>query len=294
MKTFVLRLTPGTLAANDETLNTTEKQIVELHRHGFGRRTIMAALNVGESPVRRLTKDIPVDQPFAIAPFDRAVKKVYPMATGGTGIKDFEVREILYRTYGREWNPVTGKYRGLYDDDTRDRLKAKVRTLANTQDQSAIFVMDWFDPSRPAESNIFIRQCAINLRARLEDAVDDFMREMGVQLKPVEGTPTEYEAERHAIELTKQRKAARQMILQLAITGYGREPLSQLLERTEQQANSLMGTPDEPVARVPPRKPEYHPKPTGDNVFLDYVEGKGWLSPDYHAEVEDSIAQMGY
>lgn len=59
---FVFSLTPGTIAANQDSIALTiDEQIVEMHRQGFSRRKIMQALNVTEFHVRRLTKGIVVE-----------------------------------------------------------------------------------------------------------------------------------------------------------------------------------------------------------------------------------------
>lgn len=293
MKTFVFNLSPITLAANDDTTPTTEQRILEMYKQGHGRRTIMQSLDVGESLVRRLTKDVQVEQKPENSPFARAVKKAYPMAIGASGIKDYQLREILFQAYGSQWNTATGVYDGLYTDDHLYRVRKRIREIAEANGKTAAFPMDWFDTTQPAQSNYRIRQCAMDLGSRVQDAVDDYMQSCGVVLVPAEGTPMECEWLAHELEFKKQVAAARLHILKLAIPEVGSEPISVLMERAEEQANGLAGTPDDSMPKVEACK-DYHPEPTGDNAFLDYVEGRGWLHPDYYAEVEEAIANLGY
>jgi len=293
METFVLRLTPNTLAANDDTPPTVEARIVELARQGFGRRTIMQALSVGESMVRRLTQGVEVDQKSALTPLDRAVKRAYPLAVSASGLKDYQLRDILFDVYGSTWNAKDGRYDGLYTDDHIYRVRKRIKEIAATNGDTAVFPMDWFDTTRPLESSYQIRSCALNLASRVQDAVDEYMHACGVQLIPSEGTPMECEAIAHEREHKKQIKAARLHILKLAIPEVGAEPVSNLIERAEQQANGLAGTPDESMPKVK-QEPDYHLEPTGNNPFLDYVEERGWLHPDYYSEVEETIASLGY
>lgn len=294
---FVLHLTPGTIAANqDAPALTIDEQIVALHRKGFGRRRIMLALGVGESHVRRLTKGIEVqaDQQPALTPFDRAVKQCYPLATGRYGLKDYQLRDILFRVYGSKWNTATGKYDGLYTDDQIYRVRKRIRELADERGDLAVFPMDWFNTEHPKDSNRHIRQCSINLAERVREAVDDYMAACGVELVTEEGTPTEQEANLHQVEVAKQVAAARLHILKLAIPEFSPEPVRSLIERAEQQANGLSRTPDEELSEVEPRKKEDQPEPTVDSPFLDFIEDRGWLHPSYYAEVENTLTNLGY
>lgn len=277
---FNLHLTPGTIAANQDSAEPTlDEQIVELHRQGFGRRKIMLALNAKESHVRRLTKGVVVEDSDcpATSPFDRAVKLCYPLAVGRHGLKDYQLRDILFRVYGSTWNTATGKYDGLYTDDHIYRVRKRIRELAAEKGETAVFPMDWFDTSSPKESNRQIRQCALNLAERVQEAIDDYMQACGMKLVTEEGTPTEQEANLHRVEVAKQVAAARLHILKLAIPELGAEPVSNLIERAEQQANALARTPDLEAPEVKRSEAEHHPQAIGNNPFLDYVESQGWL-----------------
>lgn len=278
---FVLKLTPGTIAANQDSAEPSlDEQIVTLHKQGFGRRKIMLALGVGESQVRRLTKGIAVEGATcpAITPFERAVKLCYPLAVSRHGLKDYQLRDILFRVYGSKWNAATGKYDGLYTDDNIYRLRKRIRELAIERGEVAVFPMDWFDTNKPLESNHQIRHCALNLAERVQDVIDDYMLACGVKLMEEEGMPTEQEAELHQIERAKQVAAARLHILKLAIPELSPEPVSLLMERAEKQARNLARTPDIEVPDVQARSRENQPEPTRTNAFLDYVESRGWLA----------------
>ncbi|WP_219095551.1 hypothetical protein [Pseudomonas sp. UMAB-40] len=235
MKTFVLRLTPDTIAANQDSIpQSIDEQIVILHRQGIARRKIEQALQVTEYHVRRVTKGVPVEkaQKPSITPFERAVEQCYPLAISPNGLKDCELRDILFRVYGSEWNAGTGRHDALYNDDHVYRVRKRIRELAAESGEVAIFPMDWFNTDHPIESNHKIRQCAIGLAERVQDAVDEYMSACSVELL-CDGTPTAYEGEQHRIALLKQSQAARLHVLKLAIPEVGSEPISVLIERAE-------------------------------------------------------------
>lgn len=296
MTAFALNLTTATLAANQDTIEpTVDERIIELHRQRFTRRKIMSALGVTEHHVRRLTKGVEPDgrhQQPATTPFERAVKACYPLAISSRGIKDYQFRDIMFRVYGRQWNTATGVYDGTYTDDHLYRVRKRVRELAKANGETAVFAMDWFNTDDPLASNRKIRECAMTLAERVQDVVDEFMQAMGVSLAVLEGTPTEFEGEMHERELAKQAAAARLHILKLAISEVGAEPISMLMERAERQANELARVPDESLPKVDLHK-DYHPEPTGNNAFLDYIEERGWLPEEWYIERKERLADIG-
>ena len=247
-----------------------------------------------EHHVRRVTKGVAVEaaEKHTNTPFERAVKQCYPLAIRRCGLKDYELRDILFRVYGSVWNAHEGKYDALYTDDHVYRVRKRIRELAAVSGEVAVFPMDWFDTDHPVESNHKIRLCAIGLAQRVQEAVDEYMRACGVVLS-CDGTPTPYEGEQHRIALLKQSQAARLHILKLAIPEVGSEPISVLIERAEEQANGLLRTPDATMSKVE-TEDEYHPEPIGNNPFLDYVEGQGWLPPEFYSEVEEVVSNLGY
>lgn len=294
MRTFTLRLTPGTIAANQDTIALTiDEQIVELHRQGISRRKIEQRLGVTEHHVRRLTSGVVKGQKSSNDPFGRAVAKAYPLAVSPLGIKDYQFHSIMFECYGSTWNSQEGKREGGYDKDCASRVRMRIREIAASRGEVAVFLMDWFDARTPVECNRKIRECAMTLAQRLQDAVDEYMSDCGVELILSEGPPNQFEGDQHLTELAKQRKAARSHILKLAIPEVRSEPISVLIERAEEQANGLGRMPDAVMGKIDSYE-EYSPEPTGSNPFLDYVEDQGWLRPEHYAEVQESIANLGY
>ncbi|AUG01410.1 hypothetical protein CXQ81_12610 [Pseudomonas sp. 09C 129] len=187
--------------------------------------------------------------------------------------------------YGVEWDAEKGRYKGRYTVDQLKRVKERIRERATAEGHSAIFVMDWINADAPLESSTRITQCASNLQDAIQEAVDEFMQASGIQ--HVE----------EGLDLTLARKkqefAARRHILKLAVKGVSKEPVARLQERTMDQVNQLAGTPDAPGVTVAVTK-LHHPEPKGDDAFLDYCEGQGWLHPDHYPEVESAISTAGY
>jgi len=294
MHTFSLRLTPGTIAANQDTIAPTiDERIVELHRQGVSRRKIEQSLQVTEYHVRRVTSGVKKGQKPPTDSFDRAVAKVFPLAVSPLGIKDYQFRNIMFECYGSTWNSQEGKHEGRYDKDCASRVRMRVREIAASRGEVAVFLMDWFDARAPVECNRKIRECAVTLALRLQDVVDEYSAACGVELIVSEGPPNQFEGDQYLKELAKQTKAARLHILKLAIPEVRSEPISVLIERAEEQANGLARMPDAVMGKVDSYD-EYSPEPTRSNPFLDYVEDQGWLRPEHYAEVEESIANLGY
>ena len=279
-------------AANDDTpckttalLDPRENKVLVLHATGMSRRKIMEATGETEHFVRRVTKGVPVTDKLPTSPFERAVAQCYPLAIRRTGIMDHQLRSVMNECYGVEWDTEKGKYKGRYTADHLKRVREKIRERATAEGHSAIFVMDWINADAPLESNTLITQCASNLQDAIQEAVDDFMQSHGLQLAE-EGVDL-------AVARNKQEFAARRHILKLAVKGLSNEPVARLQERTLDQVNKLAGTPDAPGVRVTVIK-LHHPEPKGNDAFLDYCEGQGWLHPDHYPEVELAISAAGY
>lgn len=297
MRTFTLRLTPGTIAANQDTIAPTiDEQIVELHRQGIPRRKIEQSLQVSEYHVRRVTSGVDKGQKTPTDPFGRAVVKIYPLAVSPLGIKDFQFRNIMFECYGSTWDPEEEQYEVGYDKHCASRVRMRVREIADSRGEVAVFLLDWFDARAPVECNRKIRECAMTLAQRLQDVVDEYMVACGVELVVDEGSPNQFEGDRHLTELARQASAARLHILKLAIPEFNTlksEPVGVLIERAEEQANDLVRMPDAMMSKAGSHYEDY-PDPTGNNPFLDYVEDQGWLRPEHYAEVAESIANLGY
>ncbi len=279
-------------AANDDTpckttalLDPRENKVLVLHATGMSRRKIMEATGETEHFVRRVTKGVPVTDKLPTSPFERAVAQCYPLAIRRTGIMDHQLRSVMNECYGVEWDTEKGKYKGRYTADHLKRVREKIRERATAEGHSVIFVMDWINADAPFESNTKITQCALNLQDAIQDAVDDFMLAFGMQ-HAEEGVDL-------AVARNKQEFAARRHILKLAVKGLSNEPVARLQERTLDQVNKLAGTPDTPGVRVTVIK-LHHPEPKGNDAFLDYCEGQGWLHPDHYPEVELAISAAGY
>lgn len=279
-------------AANDDApckatalLDPRENKVLALHATGMSRRKITKATGETEHFVRRVTKGVPVTDKLPTSPFERAVAQCYPLAIRRTGIMDHQLRSVMNECYGVEWDTEKGKYKGRYTADHLKRVREKIRERATAEGHSVIFVMDWINADAPFESNTKITQCALNLQEAIQDTVDDFMLAFGVQ-HAEEGVDL-------AVARNKQEFAARRHILKLAVKGLSNEPVARLQERALDQVNKLAGTPDAPVVRVTVIK-LHHPEPKGNDAFLDYCEGQGWLHPDHYQEVELAISAAGY
>lgn len=289
---FALNLTPSTLAANDDApsrastlLDPREERVLALHRTGMSRRKIIDATGETEHFVRRVIKGVPVTEKLPSSSFDRAVAQCYPIAIRRTGIKDYQLRSVMNECYGVEWDTEKGKYNGCYTPDNLKRVRERIRERATAEGHSAIFVMDWINANAPVESNTVITQCASNLQDAIQEAVDEFMRASGIQ-HVEEGLDP-------ALARKKQEFAARRYILKLAVKGFSKEPVARLQERTLDQVNQLAGNPDAPGVSVSVTK-LHHPEPKGNDAFLDYCEGQGWLHPDHYPEVDHAISAAGY
>lgn len=289
---FVLNLIPAAHAANDDApsrapalLDPRKEEILALHKAGMPRRKIVEATGETEHFVRQAIKNVPVTEKLPTSPFDRAVAHCYPMAIRRTGIKDYQLRSVMNECYGVEWDTEKGQYKGRYTPDNLKRVRGRIRELATAEGHSAIFVMDWINADAPVESNTAITRCALNLQDAIQEAVDEYMQAFG--LRDVE------EGLDLALARKKQKFAARRHILKLAVKGLSKEPVVTLQERALDQVNKLAGTPDTPGVCSPVIKLHY-PEPKGNDAFLDYCEGQGWLHPNYHPEVERAISAAGY
>ncbi|MFJ2687398.1 hypothetical protein ACIOYV_27090 [Pseudomonas sp. NPDC087342] len=289
---FVLNLVSTAHAANDDASSTApvvpdprKEKVLALHIAGVSRRKIIEATGETEYYVRQAIKGVPVVEKLPASPFERAVGRCYPIAIRRTGIKDYQFRSVMNECYGVEWDAEKGKYKGRCTADQLKRVRERIRERAAAEGLSAIFIMDWIDTDEPVKSSTVITQCASNLQDAIQEAVDEFMKVSGIQ-HVEEGVDL-------ALARRKQKFAARQYILKLAVKGLSKEPVARLQERTLDQVNQLAGTPDAPAVSVSVVK-LHHPEPKGNDAFLDYCEGQGWLHPDHYPEVELAISAAGY
>lgn len=274
-------LTLPTSSANDEyaqapaptpqapttNASTPEELAVQLRRKGKSIAAIVAATGLPERKVKLLVKDVPKE---IATPLNKSVSRVYELAIRAKGVKDFELRGILHEEYGCKWNAAEGRYESSFDSSVIRRVKEKVRERATSNGTQPFFVMDWVDDQAPTASRLLLEQSALNLMARVDEAVNEFMELHAVR--------TSEDSEGAELAQRKQAYAARQHILKL-VSGLGTEPTTTLLERTTKVTNALQGTPDAeaPVARGAEEKRQI-PEPSGTDHFLDFVESQGWLT----------------
>lgn len=257
---------PSVPTSNTTLLTPTEREAVRLYREeGLSKENVRKATGLPNHRIRTLLKDLPRGLK---TPFSKSVARVYELAIRPQGIKDYELREILHEEYGCTWDEQKGRYQAKYTDDTIKQVKEKVRDRAGQESQFAIFVMDWVCDHSPTDSRVFLEKAALNLMARIDECVNEFMECFATC--GLEDSDTADLAHR------KQVYAARRHILKL-VSGMGGEPVGQLLGRTTAVTDMLDGVDDLPAPTVPRRKPAAPiPEPSHSNAFLDYVEAQGW------------------
>ncbi|ARI00997.1 hypothetical protein [Pseudomonas aeruginosa] len=271
-------LTLPTSSANDEhvqapvppptiTAPTPEELAARLRREGKSYAEIIAATGLSERKVRKLVKYIPKQIATSL---NKSVSRVYELAIRAQGVKDYELRSILHEEYGCKWNAVEGRYEGSLDSSVIKRVKDKVRERSTSNGTQPTFVMDWVDDQAPTASRLLLEQLALNLMARVDEAVNEFME--------LHAVCASEDSEVADLAQRKQAYAARYHILKL-VSGLGTEPTTTLLERTTKVTNALQGTPDYevPFARNTEDRRQM-PEPTGTDHFLDFVESQGWLA----------------
>ncbi len=261
-------------SANDEhaqapaiTASTPEEWAVQLRREGKSYAAIIAATGLPERKVKLLVKDVPKE---IATPLSKSVSRVYELAIRAQGVKDFELRGILHEEYGCKWNAAEGRYESSFDSSVIRRVKEKVRERSTSNGTQSVFVMDWVDDQAPTASRLHLEQSALNLIARVDEAINEYME--------LHAVCASEDSESADLAQQKQAYAARQYILKL-VSGLGTEPTATLLERTTKVTNALQGTPDHaaPSVRTPERRRQM-PEPIGADHFLDFVESQGWLA----------------
>ncbi|HDS1800484.1 TPA: hypothetical protein QEM76_001944 [Pseudomonas putida] len=249
------------------TASTPEEWAVQLRREGKSYAAIIAATGLPERKVKLLVKDVPKE---IATPLSKSVSRVYELAIRAQGVKDFELRGILHEEYGCKWNAAEGRYESSFDSSVIRRVKEKVRERSTSNGTQPVFVMDWVDDQAPTASRLHLEQSALNLMARVDEAINEYMELHSVRASE----------DSEGVELAQQKQAyaARQHILKL-ISGLGTEPTATLLERTTKVTNALQGSPDAeaPSVRYTENRRQM-PEPTGADHFLDFAESQGWLA----------------
>lgn len=249
------------------TASTPEEWAVKLRRDGKSYAAIVAATGLAERKVKLLVRNVPKE---LSTPLSKSVRRVYELATRAQGVRDYELRGILHEEYGCKWNAAEGRYESSFDFSVIKRVKEKVRERSTSNGTQPVFVMDWVDDQAPTASRLHLEQSALNLMARVDEAINEYME--------LHAVCTSKDSERADLAQQKQAYAARQHILKL-VSGLGTEPTAKLLGRTAKVTNALQGTPDAVAPSVRNTEDRRQmPEPTGTDHFLDFAESQGWLA----------------
>lgn len=200
-------------------------RVVRLRTEGMSYANIMQETGLPERKIKGYCKDVAKGKAVT-TPFERSVERALPLAIRPYGIRDYELRDILHREYGVIWDDDKKQFVSNYDSSVVKRVKDRVRTRAELDSRNALFVMDWVNEDAPSASRQYLEACAIELKSQIEACLSQFMESHASQWRE------DTEAADYAQE--KQRYAAENYLLKLAIPGYGQgEPVSKLLKRSE-------------------------------------------------------------
>lgn len=259
--------------------NAIDQEAIELRQAGMSIAKIVEATGLRERRVKELVKEI--DKPKRIVtPFAKAVERVFTLAVRPHGVRDYELRDILYQEYGCTWDTTTGRYVRNYDNNVIKRVRERVRLRAIQENCNALFAMDWVDEEAPTVGRKFLEAAADDLMSQIEGYVNAYMERHATQWRE------DSEETDHAQR--KQLYAAKRHLLKLAVQGYSKEPLDKLLERSVALTDALEGTPDAPIPQVRANESggdygpdadtlKHYPEPSRTDPFLDFVASQGWL-----------------
>lgn len=262
-----------------------EQQVIALYQdEGMSIARIMKATGLPERRVKKLTEALtkPAKTKKVVTkiqtPLAKAAERVFTLASRTQGIRDYELRDILHEEYGSKWDTTTGKYVSNYNQSTIRNVKEKVRHRSATEDCNVLFVMDWIDGANPTASREFLEDAATDLLSRIESYVDEFMQTHGVD---DDGSAEANKARK------KQRYAAERHLLKMSVRDLSAERLETLLERSVTITDALEGSSDAPLPKPTSRTYgagkartgdlPYHPEPSSNDFFLDFVESQGWI-----------------
>lgn len=241
------------------------QKVKDLRTQGYSRAKIVSMTGYPDRFVRAHMKDVEKTGKPLVSAFDKSVADVFPLCIRQQGCKEWEMREILHKHYGVVWNTSKGVYESSFNANTRQRVRDRCKEL--TEDgQVAVFIPDWVDIANPTASRVGIESLALSLQEYIDNSVEEFMNTFGA---PFGST-----------ERVKQAYAAREHILKVAIRGYSSEPVESLLENTRNATDTIeYGLCDLPVPKFDKgyESQSFHPEPTDDGVFLDFVESQGWV-----------------
>lgn len=256
--------------------------VQSLVEQGFSRAAIMEQTGLKERFVRThsqgVVKGSSIAKPEKTArdnKLNTAARRVYVLAVRPQGIKDFELRDIVHSEYGAS-----------YDSNTLYRVKQRANALLEGTDNRLVFVPDWVCDESPAASREALEAMAINLQARIDEMLDEYMEEFATGLTDDQTESTEAQRKQHY--------AARRHLLKLAISDYGQEPTAALLARSVSVTDALQGTQDVTLtagitqaAKAPVEAPQ---EATGDlDAFFDFVEDQQEGTVQESTDGEDDI-----
>lgn len=266
--------TPASTTSNADTTNPltpADLEAIRLYSEvGLSKEDVRKTTGLSNLRVRALLKDMPRG---LSNPFRKSIARVYALAIRPIGVKDHELRGILYEEYGCTWDEQKGRYQAKYTEDTVKQVKEKVRDRASEEGQSAIFVMDWVCDNLAKESQVFLENGALSLMARIDECVDEFMERFAAHGME--------DSEKADPVHRKQAYAARRHLLKL-VSGLHQEPVSRLLKRTTAMTDALNGTSDLPVPSVIGwQSDELELASESEPLhqiedFLNHVEAQGW------------------
>jgi hypothetical protein len=232
--------------------------------------------DVPERRIKALTQEIVKPKkaqqrkPKSLKPFDKAFERIFPLACRPSGIRDYELRDILHEEYRSTRDTSDCHYKSNYTADNIKRIKAKVRERATVEGCNALFVADWIDECAPNSSSSFIISAATDLSSRVDEYVNEYMA--------IHGTGQGDQSEDARLARRKQHYAAKQHLLKLAISGYSPEPVDTLLKRTAKLVSDLEGNPElRPIARSSTDVMKYtQPKDHAASPSIDHTDYETW------------------
>lgn len=257
------KITPEQTAANIA-------RVIELRQAGKTRTQILEITQFPDRFIRQHMKDVEVlAKPAKVTQLSVAAAKAYALAIRPQGCKDYELRAIAHEVYGTGFNADKNITTNNWNKDTLYNIKKRVNEMAageliDGEPVNPQFVMDWVCDERPAQSRIALEQGALELAARFDEMLTEFLCEFLVDPESDELALTEAQA--------KQRYAARRHMLKLAFPEFvNGEPLSTLLARSEAQTDALESTQDLPATPTPIKYFEASPI-DADSFAEDFVD----------------------
>ncbi|HDS1796353.1 hypothetical protein [Pseudomonas putida] len=252
-----------------------EHRVIELRNEGVSYDKIKDETGVPERRIKALTKGIVKPKkalqkaPKILKPFDKALERIFPLACRPSGIRDYELRDILHEEYRSTKDTFTGNYESNYTVDTIKRIKGKARERATVEGCNVVFVADWIDDCAPSSSSRFMISAATDLLSRIDEYVNEYMA--------IHATWQGDQSENARLARRKQHYAAKEHLLKLAITGYTPEPVEKLLKRTAKLVRDLENNPEFRSVTRPITEEVKH------NQTKDHAESPGNYYPEYEA-----------